>query len=48
MEPFSKTLIGIYIAKIFMQFHQDYIYDAYCNISPPPITLDDGWAPSPV
>ena len=32
MEPTSNTLFGIYIAEIFMQFHEDYIYDVHCNI----------------
>ena len=32
MEPLSKTLFGICIAEIFMQFHQDYIYDVHCNV----------------
>ena len=32
MEPISKTLFGIYIAEVFMQFHEDYIYDVHCNI----------------
>ena len=32
MEPISKTLFGIYIAEVFMQFHKDYIYDVHCSI----------------
>ena len=32
MEPTSNTLFGIYIAEVFMQFHEDYIYDVHCNI----------------
>ena len=32
MEPISKTLFGSYIAEVFMQFHEDYIYDVHWNI----------------
>ena len=32
MEPISKTLFGIYIAEVFMQFQEDYIYDVHWNI----------------
>ena len=34
MEPISKTLFGSYIAEVFMQFHEDYIYDVHWNIFP--------------
>ena len=44
MEPLSKTLFGICIAEIFMQFHQDYIYDVHCNIFSPSQKFT--WAPS--
>ena len=46
MEPLSKTLFGIYIAEIFMQFRQDCIYDAYCNIFSP-IMLENLAGPLP-